>query len=199
MHLRKLLIAALTTVFSTSGFCAINANSGFYVGGDFVVDHYERPDGAALGGLFNNVLPGGILRPIIGYRFNDYLALEAGYNDIENENRNGNAYWGPDRLRIYSYDLAGKAILPFDTGFSLFAKGGLAFTHQYVYNVVLAGGTPIANDTTNRMQPLVGAGVSYNITKNLATEFYASYNFPSGSIGGIEMIGLGVTYTFGDL
>ena len=197
MRFHRLTVLGVAALLSSNGFCVINANTGFYVGGDFVVDHYERPEGAAVGGLFN--LPGGVLRPIVGYRFNDYLALEAGYSDIENENRNGNAYWGPDRLRIYSYDLSGKAILPFQSGFSLFAKGGLALTHQYVYNVVYAGGKPIANDTTNRIQPLVGAGMSYNITKNLATEFYASYNFPSGSIGGIEMIGLGVTYTFGYL
>ncbi|OGT51939.1 MAG: hypothetical protein A3E84_03855 [Gammaproteobacteria bacterium RIFCSPHIGHO2_12_FULL_42_13] len=74
-----------------------------------------------------------VIRPNIGYRFNDYLALESGCNDIENESRNGNAYWGADRLRIYTYDLAAKGIVvPFKNDLSLFAKSGLGLMHQYI-------------------------------------------------------------------
>ncbi len=193
-------LAAVAAAFiSSSGFCAINANTGFYVGGEFDLDHFERPSGAAIGdNIFS--LPGGLLRPLIGYRYNDYLAVEGGYNDIVNENRGAHNIWGPDALRIYTYDLSAKGIYPFESGFSVFAKGGLAYTHQYVYNLVFVSDTtPAANSPTNRIQPLIGVGVSYNITKNLATDIAASYYFRSGSIGSITLLGLGVAYTFGDL
>ncbi|HTM64602.1 MAG TPA: outer membrane beta-barrel protein [Gammaproteobacteria bacterium] len=195
MRLRQ-LFTAITILFSTSGFCAINANPGFYLGVDLEANHYGHPQGAAMG---SDWLFGGLVRPVIGYRFNDYVALEGGYNDIINENRSGNSFWGPDKLRIYSYDLSGKAILPLANGFSIFGKGGLAYTHQYVYNVVFTGSAPTADYTANRIQPLLGAGVSYNISKNLAAEMSASYYFKNGPVSAIEMIGIGAIYTFGDL
>lgn len=202
MRIIKASLAVFIALISTASFAAINANSGFYVGADLAVYHYDRPSGAAIGGIagvFNHIFPDSVIRPYLGYRFNDYLALEAGYNDIENESRNGNATWGPDRLRIYTYDLAAKGIVPFENGFSLFAKGGVGLTHQYVYNVVYTGNPPTTNYTTNRFQPLVGVGASYNYSKNFATDFSINQYFPSGSVGAISMVEIGLSYTFGDL
>lgn len=202
MRLSRFTAIAAAVLFSSNGFCAINANSGFYLGADLAVYHYDRPAGAATGGIsgiFSHIFPDSGLRPYVGFRFNDYLALEAGYNDIENESRNGNATWGPDRLRIYTYDLAAKGIVPFENGFSLFAKGGVGYTHQYVYDVVFTGNPPTTNYTTNRFQPLFGVGASYNYTKNFATDFSVNHYFPSGPVGAISMVELGLSYTFGDL
>lgn len=199
MRLSSFTAVAVAVLFSSSGYCAINANPGFYLGADMAVYHYDRPSGAAIGNVFGYFFPESVLRPYIGYRFNDYVALEAGYNDIENESSNGNATWGPDRLRVYTYDLAAKGIVPFENGFSLFAKGGVGLTHQYVYNVVFTGNPPTTNYTTNRFQPLVGVGASYNYTKNFATDFSINQYFPSGPVGAISMVELGLSYTFGDL
>ena len=192
-------LAILAAFISSTSFSAINANPGFYLGADLAAYHYDRPTGAAWGGLFNHLLPDSVIRPYVGYRFNDYLALEAGYNDIENESRSGNNYWGPDRLRIYTYDLAAKGIVPFENGFSLFAKSGLGLTHQYVYNIIRVGQLPSTDYTTNRFQPLLGVGASYNFNKNVATQLSVSYYFRSGDIGAIQMTSLGVSYTFDDL
>lgn len=198
MRISKALLAIFAAAICSSSFAAINANPGFYVGADWAVYKYDRPYNAAWGGFFSNHLfPHDLLRPYVGYRFNDYLALEAGYNDIENESRDGNDYWGPDRLRIYTFDLAAKGIVPFENGFSLFAKGGFGWTHQYVYNVVYVGQLPIADYTTDRIQPLFGVGTSYNFTKNFAADFSINRYLPSGQIGGISMAAIGFSYTFG--
>lgn len=82
MCFRKLTAAAVALLFSSSGFCAINANPGFYVGADLTAIHYTRTEGAAFGGFLNNLTPSGAIRPTIGFRFNDYFASGQG-GDME--------------------------------------------------------------------------------------------------------------------
>jgi opacity protein-like surface antigen len=198
-HLKRIgfILAAL---LSTNASANINANNGFYIGGDLGIARYDRLEGAAVGRLFDIFYTSGtslILRPYVGYRFTDYLALEAGYNDIENQKNHDDGYWGADHYRLYSFDLAGTLIAPFANGLSLFAKGGLAYTHQNVYNKRYTDGQVIIDSTSNRMQPLLGVGISYNFTKNFATDLSYTNYISSGNIGKIILVGVGVSYTFG--
>jgi opacity protein-like surface antigen len=198
MRLNKTNLCLLVVLMLLSGNSAayVNANSGFYLGGDLSVIHYQTPKNAA---AFSNFLgfPVGMLRPYVGYRFNDNFALEAAYNNIENSSHHANNGWGPDALRIYSFDFSAKAIAPFESGVSLFAKTGFAVTHQYVYNVVFEGSAPLVNQTSDRVQPLLGAGISYNFTPNLATDLSYTKYFANGPIGDMDMVAVGLTYTFG--
>lgn len=185
---------------ATNTYAAINANPGFYVGGAISDSFATAPPGTSLAGVIGTELFSFGLRPTVGYRFNDYLALEGGYLNATDEKftPKANDDLGPDEIHIYSFDLAVKGIIPFESGFSLFAKTGLAYTHQYVYNkVFISDLEPLVDKTSNRLQPLVGVGLSYNFTKKFASELSYTYYVPSNDIGKISMVALGLTYSFG--
>lgn len=199
MRLAKLGFTILIAILGTNAAAAINAYKGFYIGGNLEAVAYSRVQGSAMGGVFPFGSSTLVARPYIGYRFSDYFALEAGYNDFVNEdNYANNDYWGPDHYRLYSVDFSSKFIAPFESGFSVFAKAGLAYTHQNVYNQPFVGGTISADSNSNQIQPLVGVGTSYNFNKNLAAELGVTYYFPAGNIGEISVLGLGINYTFGN-
>lgn len=206
MKLTKSSIALLFVLLSTNSYAAINANPGLYFGGALSVANSTTPSGSSFSGYLDTVAHMS-LSPTVGYRFNDYLAVEGGFLYAANNSNSGQNYsvdntrpWGPDELKIYSFDAVVKGIVPFESGFSLFAKGGLAYTHQYVFNQVFANITDpefVTKKTSNHFQPVVGAGVSYNFTKNFATELSYNYYVPTSNIGKISAIELGLTYTFG--
>ncbi len=136
-------------------------------------------------------------RPTIGYRYNDYLAAEAGYLNAINDSHAAHGEFGSDELQIYSFDIAAKGFIPFESGFSLFGKAGLALTHQYVYNqIYISSPAPRINSVSNQIQPILGAGFAYNFTRNFATELSYTYYSSTGSIGNMSLIAFGLTYTF---
>lgn len=209
MNLTKSTLVVLLLLAASNSYAAINANPGFYLGGAISVANSSAPSGSSITGYLDTVAHLSF-SPTIGYRFNDYLALEGGFLSAASDSNTNkgefgginspHVYLGPDELKIYSFDAVLKGIVPFESGFSIFAKGGLAYTHQYVFNQVFANDTRpefTTRKTTNRIQPVVGAGVSYNFTKNFATELSYNYYVPSGNIGKISAVELGLTYTFG--
>lgn len=206
MKLTKSSLALLFAILSSNSYAAINANPGLYIGGSLSVANSTTPSGSAISGYLDTAAHMS-LSPTIGYRINDYLAVEGGFLYAANDSHSGENYsvndtrpFGPDALKIYSFDAVIKGIVPFESGFSLFAKGGLAYTHQYVFNQEFANITDpgfITKKTSNHFQPVVGAGVSYNFTKNFATELSYNYYVPTANIGKISAIELGLTYTFG--
>jgi len=196
MSLLKSCIAAATVLLCSNAFANINARNGFYIGGAINGASYSTVPGASISDQeFNGNL---YLRPFVGYRINDYVAVEGGYNDIQNHSRNGNDTWGPDHYRLYSFDIAAKLIAPFSNGFSVFGKAGAAYTHQDVYNQMFVNGNVLAETNSNVIQPLLGVGVSYNFNENIATDVSFTHLAQSGSVGDINMLGLGLSYTFGN-
>lgn len=178
----------------SASWAGINAVNGFYVGGDLADALYDRVSGSAF-----TVLPLSdvYVRPYIGYRFSDYLAVESGYNNIVHESFAGDGNLGPDHYRLYAIDLEGKLIYPFKVGFSIFGKLGLAYAHQSVFNQTYWNyGTPSADTDANRILPLVGVGVSYNFTLHFAADLSATYLQGIQPIGSIGILGLGLVYTF---
>ncbi len=196
MTLKQPLLVIFSALITTTAFAGINASHGFYIGADAVTSDYSAVPGSA----FNNQLfpiNNGYFRPFAGFRFNDYFAVEGSYNDIEDSKSNGGNFWGPDHYRLYSYDLAGKLIAPFKNNFSLFGKAGVAYTHQDVFNQTFTNGPIMANTNTNVVQPLLGIGVNYNFTPKIAADVGFTHLFKHGSIGDINMLGMGLSYTFG--
>jgi len=90
----------------------------------------------------NTHLSGFLLNGTVGYQFNSYFAIEAGYNQFF-----------ANRDSLGGVDVAIKGILPVGKRVSLSAKlGGMRFM-------------PKAQD--NNIYPYVGLGVAYAVTKNL--------------------------------
>lgn len=199
MRLSNFNLLVLSALVSVNTFAAINANTGLYLGIGDAGYNFRVPQGSSFSSSFGHIFPNEMFRPVIGYRVNDYLAFEAAYNDVVNDSNSGDSVLGPDRLRIYSYDFSAKGILSFESGFSAFAKGGIALTHQYVFNQLYANNSNsvIVDSMSNRTQPLAGIGASYNFTKNISADMFYNYYFESGDIGEMRMLGIEFTYTFG--
>lgn len=189
----RVLLFILFNLLLTPTWAGINAANGFYLGGDFTYGSFQPVEGAAIN---SSLIPiAGYVRPFIGYRFTDYLAIEAGYDDLVNDKNNSNRE--PDHYRLYAIDLSGKFIYPFQSGFSLYAKGGAAYVHQDVYNsVFIVRQITWANSKANKIMPLVGAGVNYNFNQHFSSNLGITHIQHIAPIGSIDMISLGLSYTF---
>lgn len=194
-------IFSLTTAFAADG---INARTGLYVGGALSSSYANPPDGASLdaalttSGAWMYGLGNITIMPIIGYRFNDNFALEATYNDLANSNNKAQGFYGPDHYRLWTAGLAGKYIIPFhDSRWSFYGKGGFAVTHQDAYNLFSVTNTqPDIDSDTTRIQPLFGAGITYNFMQSTAMDLGFTHQIASGITPEIDALTLGLTYTF---
>lgn len=117
------------------------------------------------------------LRPYLGYRFDDHLALEVGYDSL---NRKSDS-------KMQGVDLLGKAIVPFPHNFSFFLQAGFAYIHQDIKNY----------RTKNNILPAGGVGVGYNFTQHFATDLsYLHMTDTFGKIKSIDFAAIGLSFTF---
>ncbi len=190
---RALYLGLFLYSFVTTSWAGMNAATGFYFGGDFIFATYKPVNGAA---SESSWLPiAGYIRPFVGYRFSDFLAMEAGYSSLVNDSNNAHGDYGPDDYRLYALDVAAKLIYPFENGFSVFGKAGAALTYQNVYNQKYTNWEPSADTNSTRPLPLLGIGVSFNFTQQLAAELSYVHFQGVNSIGNIDLLGLGLSYT----
>ena len=102
------LVALIVTAGSSMSLAA-NADSGVYIGGaggESRVNDSDFDDNNRVG------------KAIVGGKFNNYIGVEAAYNDFGDGGNNG-----------YTYDLTGETLalvgyLPFTDSFNIFAKVG---------------------------------------------------------------------------
>jgi opacity protein-like surface antigen len=181
----SILIATLT-IFAVSAVLADNnqtvTNSkvipnGFYLEGDVgyaSIDHdveylYLFTFFTAKTQILNN--DGFSWNGNVGYKINQYLAVEAGFGDYPNDKYK--IYFVSQDARIadvrytnnYAFDLVAKGILPLNNGLNLFIKGGLASTHSTETDDIL-----FAKDATsicNHLGVDIGGGMGYAITPHL--------------------------------
>ncbi|MEN9946542.1 MAG: hypothetical protein RLZZ293_928 [Pseudomonadota bacterium] len=131
----------------------------------------------------------------LGYNFNQYFALEAGYNLLANHQYNDIT------TTTNIFDLAAKITIPTSSIFSLYTRAGLGI------GLDGWGGTApttapswfLTNDyhsvyTTS----LLGLGGSFNLSRHFAInlEDYALIPLVSTMSGAINVVNLGVQYNF---
>ncbi len=139
-----------------------------------------------------------------GYRFNQYLAVEAGYIDFGQADYKASYAGGSARgkLKAGGADLVALASLPVNQDFSVFGKAGLVFAHV---QSSLAAGAPagLASDSSNSnvVRPLLGIGANYKLTEHL--DLRADFDHVSGlgdshKTGKMDsnMVSLGFAYGF---
>jgi OOP family OmpA-OmpF porin len=153
-------IAALSSLTSFGAHAQSNDmtvnDSGFYVGGNY---GYLRVEGEDDFDDDKDVWQG-----LLGYKFNDYVALEGSFIDFGD--------YGTDLAggNTDGYTAAIKGILPLTDRFSLYAKAGQLWS-ETEYNL---GGISRESDDESLF---VGAGLSYAITANfLVNAEYTVYD-----------------------
>ncbi len=87
-------------------------------------------------------------------------------------------------------DIAVKGIYPIaDSGFDVFAKGGIARVSTKAVNVDNSG-------THHKILPYLGVGAGYSLTKNVGFDVQVAGTPKSGAVPAMYATTAGVNYTF---
>jgi len=148
----------------------------------------------------NDSVGGGIF---VGYRFNDWLALEVGYDDLGTITADYPARGQPDATAHYEgetqgVELAAKPYWQVNENFALFAKlGTLAWSMEVTGHEV----TFEHHASDDGWSPLVGAGAEFTFGRHWTTLLeYQWLDDIGGSSTGhtdVSVVNLGVAYHFG--
>lgn len=143
---------------------------------------------------------GTAIRPAIGYRFNQYVAVEAGYdympfgsgcNFVEDIASDSSVHCN---LTIQGGDAA--VLLGAPVGnFNFYLKGGAAYLN--VHDTLTQTELGTLDDTSeSAIVPELGAGVAYNFTKHFSLGVEGTYFFHRKNMPDLEMVGVRLGYTF---
>ena len=136
-----------------------------------------------------------------GYKFMPYFAAEVGYTKYADANgKIGGVTVAKDSQ--YSYDLAGKALLPLGaSGAELFAKLGLARLKSKVtvqnQTYVTANGITVNSGSRSATGLYFGLGADFTVWQALALNGQWQYAKGNSKTGNYHLYSLGLSYTFG--
>lgn len=204
MFQKKALISALITGAAIIGFSTIASADlpGFYAGGELGYSNIHQSDdpfntednGTGLGGGAQ-----------LGYQFNPYIAVEAGYLYFHNVDEN---FGGVNATyKEQAGDLVAKGTLPLNQYFTVYGKAGAAYVDASAEastgvaivtpNGNVVTGTFSNSESTNPIRPVYGVGVSYNMTPNVSADLGWTRIQHNSTIPNADITTLGLTYHFG--
>lgn len=118
----------------------------------------------------------------VGYRFNDYLGLEAAYIDFGKEKftYQDPSVHGSGNVKVSAYSMAAVGRLPLGNSFALLGKIGVANAQaKYNDNWSDTGVPGSTSGTKNTTVPVLGIGVDYALGKSLSLRAeYEDYGKP---------------------
>jgi opacity protein-like surface antigen len=195
-NLNKIILFSAAAFLATSSAFAANAVSkGVYVQGDLGYGTVNADLDDA--GWYNaSVDKNGLMGDInIGYKFTDNLALEAGFAKFSDESLDSSYSFLPENLTTenHYFDIAGKFILPFNSGFDLSGKLGIALAHTN-----WDGGDYFDDQDYTKTVGYFGVGADYFLTPNFAlTAQFTSTTKSGDEVPAMYAETLGITYLFG--
>ncbi len=146
-------------------------------------------------------------RVFAGYQVNETFGFESGFTKFHNASTKNIANTGFNSsndvtVKTYAVDLVGKATLPLQNGFSVYGKAGAAYLNQKgntnTYTTLASVTTSTStNQTASAIYPTVGAGVSYELNKNVSTDLSWNHIQKVGSnknLGNTDLVGVSFTY-----
>ena len=112
----------------------------------------------------------------LGYQFNKYLALEAGYMNFGQSKATASVagVTATETNTFGGFDAAVKGILPVTSQFNLFGKVGTVDMHDDA-DLSVAGTSARAHGST--WVPMLGVGTSFNVTDHVALNVQDDYAF----------------------
>ena len=137
----------------------------------------------------------------LGYDINPNLAVEAGYVNLGSMGYQSNVTSGAvvGSVKSQGFTAAVKGTLPLANGFSAYGKAGLIDART---DLRATGSNNIATSNTREyaVRPLVGMGVSYDITPKVATQLewnhYSDLGGASTSEASYNTYTVGMRYKF---
>lgn len=194
-------ITALSLAVSALSFAVCSgANAtqlGFYAGlqAGRADDHYTNSSVGLTSSNIDNVGLGG--RLYVGYQFNRNVAAEWGYSHMgsaEFDRMNNTVNRGKIKNRVADVSL--KGIVPLDSGFSAYAKVGLARIRGTGNDIIKTTSTQFRSDQT-KTTSLMGLGLGYDFTPNTNGEIFWTRHIKTGLVQNIDLFGVGLAYYFG--
>ncbi|GEM_PF-4168132 len=133
----------------------------------------------------------------LGYQFNKYLALEAGYMNM-GQSKATDSFFGTGTNTFGGFDAAVKGILPVSSQFDLYGKAGAIDMHD-VAELSIDGTTMRAHKSI--WVPMIGVGTAYNLTHSVALTVEDDYAFRAnykhdGFSPSVNSVLAGVIYKF---
>jgi len=142
-----------------------------------------KPDGKGIG-----------TRLFAGYNMNQYAAIEGGFTYYSSMKYNTTLVSNNVKTRAASFDLLGKGMLPLaDSGFGVFGKLGGAYLNSKTTGSV--EGISLPSSSSSSFRPVVGVGVSYDMTQNWVADLsYTRILYNSSQVKNPDFIALGISY-----
>jgi len=138
-----------------------------------------------------------------GYKFNPYLAIEAGYIDLGKADYKANFAGGTAKgsEKAGGLDLAVLGMYPVTDHLSVFAKAGMVTAKVETKLTSTTPALTYIKDSSTEVRPLIGAGATYTVLKNVDLRFdydHVSGLGKSGKGGKMDddMISAGISYNF---
>ncbi len=189
------LALALPVLAATSAIAADAAvNSSFYVGGNLGKSDFKISCEAG----FSCSNPGLNFKLLAGYQFSPNFAVEGAYANFGTVKASDETFKA--KARLHSFTLAGLGIIPLSSEAQVFGKLGVHFSRGKL-DIESPYEGASGSDSGHKTGLLLGAGVQYDFTKNLAGRFeYERLNFGSDTLltdkNNLNVFTLGLLYKF---
>lgn len=187
--------------------------SGAYFGGQLGYGMTHQPgftntDVSRLTAYSRSNTPNGLAGRVFGgYDVTTNFSAEMGFTKFSNATAKLTATAPAsgtlkETVKTYAVDLVGKATMPLQDGFNIYGKAGVAYLHG-AGNVTLSTvGTTLNGRTSvdRKFLPTFGAGVGYEINKNVSADASWTHIQKVGStnfLKNTDFFGLGLGYHFG--
>ncbi len=139
-----------------------------------------------------------------GYQLNPNFALEGGYVNLGRFSYNSTASApAADTITghygVRGLEASGVGLLPFGGGWAAFGKAGLFYSEAKL-DAGSSGAVAVSGASHRGTDPLLGAGLSYDVTQNVSlrgewTRYFGVGDSNSGH-GDIDRYSVGVAYRF---
>jgi OmpA-OmpF porin, OOP family len=189
------LVLSLPALAATSAIAAdAAASTSFYVGGNLGKSNFKFKcdDGVSCSDPSVN------FKLLGGYQFSPNFAVEGAYLNFGTAKASVDDY--KEKVRVHSFTLAGLGIIPLSNEAQLFGKIGLHHSRGKL-DIDYPYGYGSSSSSGHKTGLLLGAGLQYDFTSNLAGRFeYERLNFGSDRLpsdkNNISMFSLGLLYKF---
>lgn len=191
------VLSGLTALFfSASSLAVMSLPDGWYLDGNVGSTHLSNksyPGSASSSGIGGSA--------DMGYKFMPFFGLELGYSryantSIKDPSTDTKAGWD----KHYSYDLAGKGILPFgQTGAEAIAKLGVGrnASSLSLTNTTAASNIGLGASQHSETNLYMAAGLQYNFVPELGVVVQWARQLGSSSTGNLDLLTAGFSFIFG--
>lgn len=170
-----------------------NFNPSIYFGGQVLYTdmHYSGSSYTLVGrDSVTSTKVGG--RGYLGYAFNEFLALETGYNYFGRPELVDKVTGNVQDFLQQGVDFTAKVSLPLDYGFGVYIKGGGLWVFRS--GIGSRGGCFADKDANSKFTPYAGLGLSYSFAQNLGIDISYARSMSMGDLPKMDIFAAGLSY-----